>query len=187
MKVYLDGARPLDENHRPEDGWVRVESVRESITLLKTGFVIEISINNELGDPYTKNEGYRILRWLEEQVMRTNFNPPEVMNVHAASPARMSMMLEKIQLIKRKVDERTWRFEHPIHHAILGYSWEFPAPFSQRLLNRIAPVLKNELGMKGLELDSVTTDPIEQDDILAESTNMKIVLNIQATTLCCRP
>ncbi len=39
MKVYLDDARPLDAEHSADDGWIRVMSVKEVVTLLETGLV----------------------------------------------------------------------------------------------------------------------------------------------------
>jgi|GEM_PF-1925560 len=187
MKVYLDDVRPLDENHRPEDGWVRTTGATETITLLGTRTVTEISLDNDLGDPDSRNEGYRVLDWIEEQVMTTDFNPPEVMSVHSANPVRSQSMRDTIESIRRRVAERARRHADHVHFATLGDRCALCVPFSRRLLDRLTPVLRCELDLHGLEVNSVTMEPIEGDEILVDSTNMNVVLSVQATTAGCRP
>ncbi len=86
MKVYLD-----DERDTPE-GWVRVYWPEEAIELLKTGEVVEISLDHDLGDD-EHGTGYDVVLWIEEAVITSGFTPP-VIKVHSAnSSARQKMEL----------------------------------------------------------------------------------------------
>lgn len=83
MKVYLD-----DERATP-DGWVRVYWPEEAIDLLKTGRVVEISLDHDLGDD-ARGTGYDVVLWVEQAVVVDGFKPP-VMRVHSAnSSARLA-------------------------------------------------------------------------------------------------
>jgi hypothetical protein len=55
MKVYLD-----DERTTPE-GWLRVYWPDEAIELLKSGDVMEISLDHDLGDD-DRGTGYDVVR-----------------------------------------------------------------------------------------------------------------------------
>ena len=93
MKVYLD-----DERITPE-GWVRVYWPEEAIELLKTGKVVEISLDHDLGND-EKGTGYDVVLWIEESVITDNFKPP-VIKVHSAnSSAREKMELGIQSIIK---------------------------------------------------------------------------------------
>jgi hypothetical protein len=188
MKVYLDDLRPLDVAHSADDGWIKVMSVKEVITLLQTGMVTHLSLDNDLGDQDPHNEGYQALNWIEEQVYIGDFNPPEFIEVHSANSVRAIQMEKTIETIRRRVATRAERHENPIQLATLVDTEELPyLPFSQRLIDSITPVLRSELLLKGLEVQSIKINPIEDDDILEESTNMEIVLQIDASTLMCKP
>ena len=71
MRVYLD-----DEREIPE-GWVRVYWPNEAIELLKTGEVVEISLDHDLGDD-ERGTGYDVVLWIEEAVATTGFEPPVI-------------------------------------------------------------------------------------------------------------
>ena len=93
MKVYLD-----DERETP-DGWVRVYWPDEAIELLKTGDVVEISLDHDLGND-EKGTGYDVVLWLEEAVITRNFKPP-LIKIHSAnSSAREKMELGIQSIIK---------------------------------------------------------------------------------------
>lgn len=86
MKIYLD-----DERTAP-DGWIQVRWPDEAIELLKTGKVIELSLDHDLGND-ARGTGYDVVCWLEREVICNNFVPPLV-TVHSANPsARMKMQL----------------------------------------------------------------------------------------------
>ena len=93
MKVYLD-----DERTTPKD-WHRVYWPAEAIELLKTGDVVEISLDHDLGNDDI-GTGYDVVLWIEEVVITNNFKPP-IINVHSAnSSAREKMELGIQSIIK---------------------------------------------------------------------------------------
>lgn len=94
MKVYLD-----DERDTPE-GWVRVYWPDEAIELLKSGEVIRISLDHDLGDD-DRGTGYDVLLWIEEQVALHGFEPPE-MRVHSANASAREKMESAIASILRR-------------------------------------------------------------------------------------
>lgn len=84
MKVFLD-----DERTTPE-GWVRAYWPDEVIALLRSGQVTHLSLDHDLGDD-ARGTGYTVLLWLEEQVVVSGMQPPEL-RVHSAnSSARLKM------------------------------------------------------------------------------------------------
>ena len=93
MKVYLD-----DERKTPA-GWTRVYWPNEAIELLRSGEVIEISLDHDLGDD-ERGTGYDVVKWIEEQVATNNFVPP-VMRVHSANVSARKKMELGIAAIKR--------------------------------------------------------------------------------------
>jgi len=98
MKVYLDDVRIAP------DGWVRTYWPGETIELLKTGEVTEISLDHDLGDAINtprgskERTGYDVLLWLERAVIVEGFKPP-VIHIHTANPVaeqRMKITRENI-------------------------------------------------------------------------------------------
>lgn len=83
MKVFLD-----DERIAP-DGWHQVRWPDEAISLLQTGKVEEISLD-DLGDD-DKGTGYDVVLWIEEQVITAGFVPPRIVVHSANSSARRKM------------------------------------------------------------------------------------------------
>lgn len=76
MKVWLD-----DWREEPE-GWKRTYTYEETIELLKTGEVEEISLDNDLG---TEKEGRHVIDWIEGRVITHGFVPPEI-HIHTGNP-----------------------------------------------------------------------------------------------------
>ena len=100
MNVYLD-----DERTTP-DGWVRVYWPEEAIELLKTGEVVEISLDHDLGDD-EHGTGYDVVLWIEEAVITQGFVPPK-MSVHSAnSSARDKMELGIKSILKHTMSSLT--------------------------------------------------------------------------------
>jgi hypothetical protein len=101
MKVYLDDVRETPE------GWVRTYTVDETIELLKTGEVKEISLDHDLGkdaNGISLADGYEVLVWIEKEVEAKRFQPP-IMHIHSANCAawpRMKLAISKIELLHRK-------------------------------------------------------------------------------------
>ena len=93
MKIFLD-----DERATPE-GWVRVYWPDETIALLQTGQVTDISLDHDLGDD-ARGTGYDVVLWVEEAVQLCGFVPPR-MTVHSANAAARLRMLAGIEAIER--------------------------------------------------------------------------------------
>lgn len=95
MKVYLD-----DDRQTPE-GWHRTHTVAETIELLKTGKVKELSLDNDLG--WNQQEGYKVLDWLEEQVFNDNWSVvPDEIDCHSANASAYCRMWTVINRIEEK-------------------------------------------------------------------------------------
>lgn len=91
MKVFLD-----DERQTPE-GWVRTYWPDETIELLKTGNVVELSLDHDLGDD-ERGTGYDVVCWIEEHVALYGFVPP-IIHVHSANTSAKLKMLAGIETI----------------------------------------------------------------------------------------
>lgn len=96
MKVFLD-----DERQTPE-GWVRTYTVEETIELLKSGEVTDLSLDNDLGEGV--EEGYKVLDWLEEEVVMKSFKPPENISAHSQNAVRRVYMRDLIKRIYQLYD-----------------------------------------------------------------------------------
>ncbi|GGY09256.1 hypothetical protein GJV26_26955 [Massilia dura] len=93
MKVYLD-----DERATP-DGWVRVYWPDETVTLLSTEDVVELSLDHDLGDD-ERGTGYDVVFWIEEAVALRGFIPP-LIRVHSANSSAREKMEAGIAAIRR--------------------------------------------------------------------------------------
>ena len=91
MKVFLD-----DKRETPA-GWKRTYTVEETIDLLKSGRVNVLSLDNDLGED--AQEGYKVLDWMEEEIITKGFRPPEYIKVHSANPVRGIYMRDLIKRI----------------------------------------------------------------------------------------
>ncbi len=97
MKVFLD-----DERATPE-GWVRTFWPDETIELLKSGQVVELSLDHDLGDD-ARGTGYTVLLWLEEQVAMHGMKPP-IIRLHSANSSarqKMEAAIVSIAMLARK-------------------------------------------------------------------------------------
>jgi len=84
MRVYLDGERATPP------GWVRTLWPDETIALLETGQVTELSLDHDLGDD-ARGTGYDVILWIEEAVALRGFAPPKIAVHSANSSARLKM------------------------------------------------------------------------------------------------
>ncbi len=98
MKVWLD-----DRRSPPASDWVLVRTPGEAIELLRTGKVIELSLDHDLGLFADGREltGYDVLLWLEERVATEAFQPPAKISVHSANAAAAPRMERAIEAIRR--------------------------------------------------------------------------------------
>src|SRR5271154_4199089 len=93
MKIYLD-----DERATPE-GWHRTTTVDETLELLKTKTITELSLDNDLGDG--QDEGYKVLDVLEQIVYFDKSFPIPIITVHSANASRVEYMHRAIDSIRR--------------------------------------------------------------------------------------
>lgn len=93
MRVFLDDKRETPNN------WVRTFTVEETIELLKTRQVLELSLDNDLGEGL--QEGHVVLSWLEEQVFHDDTFPVPVMVAHSSNASRVEDMNRAITSIYR--------------------------------------------------------------------------------------
>ena len=92
MKVFLD-----DERKTPE-GWWRVYTPEQTISMLESGMVTHLSLDHDLGDEELFGCGYDVVLWIEEQVVTNNFVPPHIL-VHSANPSARDKMRSGIEQI----------------------------------------------------------------------------------------
>lgn len=104
MKVYLDDIREAP------DGWTRTKTVTETIALLESGKVTDLSLDHDLsfehyGGDYTKEQtGYDVLLWIEGQVVLNGFKPPN-MYAHTGNPSAKIKMEQVIRFIKEYISD----------------------------------------------------------------------------------
>lgn len=100
IKVWLDDERPTPE------GWVSAKKASEAISLLRTGQVSEISLDNDLGPPEA-GEGYDVICWIENEafVNQEHFTPATmpVIHIHTANPVARKKMEATVEAMERNI------------------------------------------------------------------------------------
>jgi hypothetical protein len=97
VKVWLDDVRAAP------DGWVRARTAAETVALLESSAVEELSLDHDLGavdENGREQTGYDVLAWIEERVALHGFVPPKLV-VHSANPAAHERMIRAIEAIDR--------------------------------------------------------------------------------------
>lgn len=95
IRVWLDD----DLVDRPAPpGWVHVTTAWEAIELLGTGRVVEISLDNDLGDDQQFGQGKDVVHWLDEQQTAHGriLWPVEGVTLHTANPHARDQMKQTI-------------------------------------------------------------------------------------------
>jgi hypothetical protein len=97
MWVFLDDIRPCP------NGWTPARTYDEAIELLKSGRVVGMSFDHDLGlvTEFGEKTGYDVLKWIEEQVIMHDFCPPIEMTIHSANPVGHQNMRRAIESIRR--------------------------------------------------------------------------------------
>ena len=85
LYVWLDDERPL-----PPDYDILVKTSEQAIELLKTGNVVEISLDHDLGEGYST--GYEVAKWIEENAYNWSLNnntglSPIRVRIHSQNPS----------------------------------------------------------------------------------------------------
>ncbi len=97
IQIYLD-----DERKTPL-GSVGTNTVEDTIELLQKCDVKSLSLDHDLG---CKKNGYDVLLWIEEQVVKTSYVPPEHIEIHTWNPGARPKMLAAVVAIKDLVKAR---------------------------------------------------------------------------------
>jgi len=101
MKVFLD-----DERETPE-GWIRTRTVKDTVDLLCTKEVEELSLDNDLG-PF-EPEGYKVMDALELLVYSDKTFPIPTLTIHSQNLARSEYMRKAyssiLKMRKQQMDE----------------------------------------------------------------------------------
>lgn len=100
MKLYLDDTRETPE------GWERSYSVEETISKLETRAVTHLSLDNDLGSPDPKTEGFNVLNWLERTVYEDPEFPIPEITIHSSNSGRKTIMFLAINSIERIRQQR---------------------------------------------------------------------------------
>jgi hypothetical protein len=98
VKVFLDDVREAPE------GWTRTRTPGETIELLVTGRVQELSLDHDLGLDSTESErtGYTVLTWLEAEIAHERWPfPLPTICIHSANPVGRERMERAIESIHR--------------------------------------------------------------------------------------
>jgi len=93
----------LDDKRKCPIGYVQTTTVEDTIELLKRCSVKSLSLDHDLG---YKKTGYDVLSWIEEQVVKTSYVPPELILIHTANPGARPKMLAAVKAIKMLVQAR---------------------------------------------------------------------------------
>lgn len=90
IKVWLDD--DLVDRAAPE-GWIHVTTAQKAIELLKTGNVVELSLDHDLGDDELYGRGVDVVDFLCEKAFNKDPVWPKEISLHTANPyGRDSMM-----------------------------------------------------------------------------------------------
>ena len=105
MKVYLD-----DERKTPE-GWHRTYTAAETIALLETGRVDELSLDHDLAEEHYAGEldsrtGYAVVVWLESRVNEDPAFRMPIVRLHTQNPVGRASMAAGLERIRRTLLER---------------------------------------------------------------------------------
>lgn len=90
MRVWLDDLRD-----KPGEFDVHVRTAHKAIELLRTGEVVEISLDHDLGDE-VNGTGYDVASWIEEQAFHGNL-PKLKWHIHSQNNVGAERMLAALQ------------------------------------------------------------------------------------------
>lgn len=96
IRVWLDDIR--DE----PAGWIRTKTVKDTIGLLESFNVVEISLDNDLG-AFDSREGYEVLDYIEEQLAINLVMPPKIIRTHTGNPVALRRMQTTLKRINQMV------------------------------------------------------------------------------------
>lgn len=94
MKVWLDDVRP-----KPDEFDIWITNAATAINVIRTGGVMVISLDHDLGDPDAKT-GYDVACAIEEGAYRGTIPPLEI-RVHSANPVGRKNIEACVQKCKK--------------------------------------------------------------------------------------
>jgi hypothetical protein len=103
MRVWLDDNRD-PKIHRPNEEWIWVTTAKEAIELLKTGNVIEVSLDHDLGDEKIVGNGNMVACWIEDAAYRKEI-PKLTWSVHSQNSVGVGKMVKALSNANRFWDE----------------------------------------------------------------------------------
>lgn len=118
MRVFLDDIRD-PKAWLPDMGWFRgrdpkelgewvwVKTAPEAIRLLETGYVVEMSLDFDLGDRDEVGDGYEVVVWVEERVAMDDDYVPPTIHVHSSNVGGRPRLEAAVASIERLMARRS--------------------------------------------------------------------------------
>ena len=107
MKVWLDDEPqvPWRAELFPAPEWTHTRWPDDTIALLQTGTVTDLSLDHDLGDFASERErtGYDVVLWIEDQVKNHGFVPPKI-ECHSQNAAGR----KRIRAAIRQIEKYHW-------------------------------------------------------------------------------
>ena len=115
MKVFLDDIREPEWIYNQKNcfdndlggGWIKSETVDDTIELLKTGEVEVLSLDHDLGCTDKKHVGADVMKWLEEQVFCNNLTKIPRILFHTSNPVGKQNMVVILEHIQKYLESKT--------------------------------------------------------------------------------
>lgn len=101
----------LDDVRSAPAGWTRTNTVRETIDLLRTGQVTEISLDYDLDATDPKHKGSDVLDWLEDRLRSGRIAAP-VIHLHTINPFGAATMAWTLHRMERRHGPQPFRIRN---------------------------------------------------------------------------
>ncbi len=98
VRLFVDDLRSPEQVGLPSEHWTVARTSKAAIAILKSGSVIECSLDHDLGGEDT---GYRVVCWMEEH----DVWPGEGVHCHSANPVgstRIRTVITRHAIAKEK-------------------------------------------------------------------------------------
>ncbi len=105
LRVWLDD--DLEDRAAPE-GWIHVATAWDAIELLKTGRVVELSLDHDLGDDEAHGRGTDVVDFIAEQqeVHRRVLWPRDGITIHSGNPYGRDAMRRNDPPLRARLSQR---------------------------------------------------------------------------------
>lgn len=102
MRVWLDDVRAAPP------GWVRTYTVDQTLQFLRTGQVVELSLDYDLDATDGLRKGIEVIAWLERKMAEGRINPP-VVHIHTINPGGGMAMCARLHRLEATYGPQPWR------------------------------------------------------------------------------